>query len=170
MTPSRCLALTAVLTAAVWTSAAAQSSCKLNPATLFQPAGFAQLVIAPDQRTVYIAGQVAQDSSGAVIGAGNFTAQATQVFTNLRAALAAVDADFRSVVKWNIYVTDVANLPTLRAARNAALGEVAPPASTLVQVPALYRPELLLEIEAVAVLPQLADCAALRKRERAAPR
>lgn len=148
----------------------AQEACKVTPATLFASNGLSQIVVAPDRQTVYISGQVAQDSAGAIVGEGDFKAQATQVFANLRSALAAVNATFADIVKWNFYLTSIANLPALREARIRALGTITPPASTLVEVASLSRRELQLEIEAVAIVATPIDCAALRARVQRRPR
>ncbi|MET9297558.1 RidA family protein [Streptomyces sp. NPDC003077] len=104
-------------------------------------------------RLVALSGQVALDAEGEVVGAGDAAVQARQVFENLRGCLAATGATFDDVVKLTYYVTDVAHLPAIRAARDACIDTTRPPASTAVQVSALYRPELLLEVEAFAVLP-----------------
>jgi enamine deaminase RidA (YjgF/YER057c/UK114 family) len=103
------------------------------------------------RRLVFIAGQVPFDSLGQVVGAGDFRAQARQVFENLGLALAGSRATFRDVIKLTIYLKDVADLPVLREVRDQYVNLAAPPASTLVQVTALFRPEVLLEVEAVAV-------------------
>jgi len=124
----------------------------VNPPGLSPPTGFTQVVVAPDGRTIYIAGQVAYDSAGKVVGAGDFRAQATQVFTNLSRALASVGASFKDVVKTTTFVTDLTQLAALREIRSRYLDQTHPPASTLVQVAALVRPELMIEVEAVAVL------------------
>ncbi|GHJ48114.1 enamine deaminase RidA [Catellatospora sp. TT07R-123] len=102
-------------------------------------------------RLVAVAGQVAFDADGRLVGAGDPLAQARQVFANLGTALAAAGATFADVVKLGCFVTDVAYLPAIRDARAEAMGEVLP-ASTAVQVVALFRPELLLEVEAWAIV------------------
>src|SRR5947209_1536634 len=79
----------------------------INPPTLFSPPGFTQVVEIAGGRTVYIAGQTALDKSFQIVGRGDFRAQAQQVFENLKAALAAVGADFTYVVKLNIYLIDM---------------------------------------------------------------
>jgi enamine deaminase RidA (YjgF/YER057c/UK114 family) len=133
--------------------ARAQGESKyINPPGLSKPNGFTHVVLAADGRTVYIAGQVAVDSAGAVVGAGDFRAQAERVYGNLRIALASVGATFADVVKTTTYITDVANAATLREIRAKYLDPSRPPANSLIPVPALARAELLLEIEAVAVL------------------
>jgi len=104
-------------------------------------------------RTIFIAGQVALDPSGQIVGPHDFRAQAQQVFENLTAALAAVGTDFAHVVKLNMYVVDISQLPILREVRDQYVNTNQPPASTLVEVRRLAREEFLLEIEAVAHVP-----------------
>jgi len=105
-------------------------------------------------RTVFIAGQVALDPSGQIVGRDDFRTQAQQVFENLKAALAAVGTDFTHVVKLNMYIVDMSQLPTLREVRDCYVNTQNPPASTLVEVRRLAREEFLIEIEAVAHLPE----------------
>lgn len=124
----------------------------INPSGLTKPTGYTHVVLAADGRTVYIAGQVAFDSTGVVVGAGDFRTQAERVFGNLRIALASVGATFSDLVKTTTYVTDVGNAATLREIRGKYLDPARPPANSLIPVPTLARPDLLLEIEAVAVL------------------
>src|SRR5690349_25031096 len=103
-------------------------------------------------RFVAIAGQVAMDESGELVGPDDSAAQAERVFENLRLALAAAGATFNDVIKFGVFVTDIAILPTVREVRNRYIDTAAPPASTAVQVGALFRPGYLLEIEALAVV------------------
>ena len=125
----------------------------VNPSTLPAPRGYTQVVEVPaGSRLVYISGQVPLDRAGNVVGAGDFRAQAEQVFTNLGNALAAVGATFADVVKLNYYVRNVSHLADLRAVRDRHVNATAPPASTLVEVPHLFREDVLLEVEAVAVI------------------
>jgi 2-iminobutanoate/2-iminopropanoate deaminase len=124
----------------------------LNPEGLVKPTGYTHLVIAPDGRTVYIAGQVALDSAGKVVGAGDFAAQAEQVFRNLERALKSVGGSMADLVKTTTFITDIKYVPTLRDVRTRHLAKTRPPANTLVAVSGLARPELLIEIEGVAVL------------------
>ena len=124
----------------------------VNPPGLTRPTGYTHVVVAADGRTAYIAGQVAFDSTGKVVGVGDFSAQAERVFANLRLALASVGASFSDVLKTTTLITDVKNIPELREVRGRYLDATRPPANTLIPVTALARPELLLEIEAVAEL------------------
>ncbi|MFJ5709230.1 MULTISPECIES: RidA family protein [unclassified Streptomyces] len=105
-------------------------------------------------RFVAISGQIALDAEGAVVGAGDPAAQARQVFANLERCLAAAGAGFGDVVKLTYFLTDVAHLPALRDARDAAFAGLPLPASSAVQVDALVRPELLMEVEAFALVPE----------------
>lgn len=132
--------------------AQAGESRYINPPGLVKPTGYTHVVLGADGRTVYIAGQVAFDSAGAVVGAGDFRAQAERVFVNLRIALAGVGATFSDVVKTTTFVTDVSNAAVLREIRGKHLDPLRPPANSLIAVAALARPDLLIEIEAVAVL------------------
>lgn len=125
----------------------------LIPETLAPTPGYAQVVTITGGQMIYIAGQVALDASRNLVGRGDFHAQAEQVFKNLQAALAAVGAEFRHVVKLNMYVVDRAHLPLLREVRDCYVNTQAPPASTTVEVRSLFREEFLLEIEAIASLP-----------------
>jgi enamine deaminase RidA (YjgF/YER057c/UK114 family) len=108
-------------------------------------------VVAATGRVVAIAGQVAFDAEGAVVGKGDPRAQAEQVFANLGRALAAVGASFADVIKLNFYLTDLAILPVVREVRDRHIDTTRPPASTAVQVVSLVFPDLLLEVDALAV-------------------
>ena len=105
----------------------------LNPQTLSVPAGYSHVAEVSSGRTIYIAGQVAFDKSGSVVGKGDFAAQATQVFENLKLALASVGATFDNMMKVNTHVTDMSQIQTLRNIRAKYYGKVAP-ASTLVEI------------------------------------
>ena len=125
----------------------------LNPSTLSTPTGYTHVVQVHGGRTLYIAGQVAFDRSGNVVGKGDFAAQVTQVFENLKSALAAGGATFDNVVKVTTFVTDLSQMQTLRSIRGKYYGTNAP-ASTLVQITKLAHEDLLIEIEAIAVVPE----------------
>jgi len=124
-----------------------------NPPALSKPTGYTHVVeVNGPGKTVYIAGQIAIDKDGTVVGAGNMKAQAEQVFKNLQAALEAAGAKFSDVVKMNTYITDMEQAPAVREVRARYFGDTTP-ASTLVQVVRLARPEFMLEIEVIAALP-----------------
>ncbi|MEU6467932.1 RidA family protein [Streptomyces massasporeus] len=103
-------------------------------------------------RFVAIAGQLALDEGGRLVGEGDPAAQARQVFENLGRCLAAAGATFDDVVKLTYFVTDMAHMPAVRAARAAHIPDDRLPAASAVQVAALVRPEFLIEVEAFAVV------------------
>ncbi|CAL9277095.1 2-iminobutanoate_2-iminopropanoate deaminase [Streptomyces sp. SudanB5_2050] len=101
---------------------------------------------------VAVSGQLALDEDGKVVGEGDAEAQARQVFENLRRCLAAAAASFDDVVKLTFFVTDMAHMSAIRAARAEHIPDDRLPAASAVQVAALVRPEFLMEIEALAVV------------------
>ncbi|MBJ6622465.1 RidA family protein [Streptomyces sp. DHE17-7] len=101
---------------------------------------------------VAVSGQLALDEDGKVVGEGDAEAQARQVFENLRRCLAAAGASFDDVVKLTFFVTDMAHMSAIRAARSEHIPDDRLPAASAVQVAALVRPEFLMEIEALAVV------------------
>ena len=124
-----------------------------NPDTLFSPPGYSQLVEVTGGKLVFLAGQIALDKAGSLVGAENFAAQADQVFRNLSAAIESRGGTLTDLIKFTMFITDMANVAALREVRDRHLAGIKnPPASTLVQVSALFRPEFLIEIEAVAWL------------------
>src|SRR5258708_5270345 len=126
---------------------------RTNPPALSTPTGYTHIVeVTGPNRTIYISGQIAFDKDGKVVGAGDMKVQAEQVFRNLQAALDAAGAKFTDVVKMNGYITDMSKVQAVRDVRAQYFKE-ATPASTFVEVKGLVRPELLLEIEVVAVVP-----------------
>jgi enamine deaminase RidA (YjgF/YER057c/UK114 family) len=113
--------------------------------------GYSQ-VVSGRGRLVVVSGQVAQNVNGELVGPGDPAAQARQVFENLRRCLAEAGAGFDDVVKLTLFVLDVADLPAVREARDAVIDTARPPASSAVQVSALFAPGYLLEVEAWALV------------------
>jgi enamine deaminase RidA (YjgF/YER057c/UK114 family) len=116
------------------------------------PAAAYTHVVMGTGRFVAVSGQLALDEDGKLVGEGDPDAQAHQVFENLRRCLAAAGATFDHVVKLTFFVTDMAHMPAIRAARDAHIHADRLPAASAVQVAALVRPEFLMEIEAYAVV------------------
>ena len=118
--------------------------------------GYAHAVTASG-RLAFIAGQVAVDADGALVGAGDLAAQTRQVLTNMQRVLGALGADWADVVRLTWYVLDAGQVQTIRGIRDEflqpALAGRPNPASTLLQVAGLARPELLVEVDAVVALP-----------------
>ena len=107
----------------------------------------------PPGRVLHLSGQVSQATDGTLVGEGDIVAQARQVLTNLRDVLSSVGGTMADIGKVTIFVTDMTHLMDIHAVR-AEFFPPPYPASTLVQVSALVRPEYLIEIEAVAVIPE----------------
>lgn len=114
--------------------------------------GYSHVVTGPGQLAA-LAGQMPFDADGVLVGEGDPRAQARQVFANMRGCLAAAGATFQDVIKLTYYVTDAAHIPAVLAARDEFIDTDRPPASTVVEVGALYRPDLLLEVDAFALVP-----------------
>jgi 2-iminobutanoate/2-iminopropanoate deaminase len=128
----------------------------INPPGLAQNPRFTQVVEITKGRMILISGQVAFDKDGNVVGKGDVRAQTAQVFENLKLALDGVGATFNDVVKLDSYLVEMpSNLPAYREVRAQYLAKNEyQPASTTIGVSALVHPDLLLEVEAVAVLPE----------------
>jgi enamine deaminase RidA (YjgF/YER057c/UK114 family) len=125
----------------------------ISPVSMHRPNGYSHLARVKKGVPVFIAGQVALDTSGHLVGPGDFQAQTQQVFENLKSAVEGAGGSFSDIVKLNVYVVDRSQLTIYREVRDKFIDVQNPPTSTAVQVAALFRPEFLIEIEAVAVLP-----------------
>jgi len=126
----------------------------INPPALAAPRGYTHVVTATGGKMVFVAGQVAFDTKGELVGKGDLRTQATQVYGNLKIALAAAGATFADVVKMNTYVVNFksADLPVIREVRSQFFSQENLPASTLVGVSALAFDGFLIEVEAVAMV------------------
>ncbi len=100
---------------------------------------------------LFISGQVAFDDKGKVVGPGDIVVQAREIFENMRVLLEKAGLNFGDVVKTNYYVTDVSQFSKVVSMRGEYFSGVFP-ASTMVEVKGLVHEDLVLEIEAVAVL------------------
>jgi enamine deaminase RidA (YjgF/YER057c/UK114 family) len=125
----------------------------LEPEGLPRPAAYTQAVVARGHRTVFVSGQISVDAHGELVAPGDLAGQARQALGNVRRALAAAGATPSDITKMTTYVVGYRpdHLTAIREARRSELGDVRP-ASTLVGVEALFQPEFLIEVEAVAVL------------------
>jgi len=129
----------------------------LNPEGLPKPEFYAQVGIATGSRTVYLSGQVARNADGNPVGAGDLAAQVEQAYLNVATALAAVGGGFDDIAKLTLYVVDwdESKLAGLgegvgRVAQRLGVSPLRP--TTLISVAALGEPDLLIEVEAIAVL------------------
>jgi enamine deaminase RidA (YjgF/YER057c/UK114 family) len=126
----------------------------LKPEGMFNVPSFSQVTTAEDGKLVFVSGQVAWDSQGKPVP-GDLEAQTRLTYENLKRALAAAGATFDDVVKFTVYVKDLdtEKWKTVSKVRSEYLSKDRPPASTMIGVTGLVYPELLVEIEAFAVVP-----------------
>jgi enamine deaminase RidA (YjgF/YER057c/UK114 family) len=118
--------------------------------------GYAHAVTASG-KLAFVSGQIALDADGQLVGPGDLAAQTAQALRNLHLILGALGADWPDVVRFTWYVRDAGSVPVIRGVREQflrpSLGDLPNPASTLVQVAALARPEFLVEVDAVVAVP-----------------
>jgi len=130
----------------------------INPPNSPPPAGMYSHVarMAPGE-LVFIAGQVAVDAKGTIVGVGDLAAQVDQVFANLGSILKDLGTDFESVVQFTTYLTKAESIPIWMSARGEVFPKLFPggkyPPNTLLVIDRLVKPEFLLEIEAIARVP-----------------
>ena len=120
-------------------------SSKVAPTATFFSQGFRV------GATIYVSGQVAMDVSGNIVGKGDMRAQTRQVLENIKAVLAESGATIDDVVKVTMFITDMTRADQAREVRTEYFKKY-PPASTGVEVKGLAHPDLLIEIEAIAVV------------------
>ena len=125
----------------------------IDPEELPTPASYTQVIAATGSRLVFVAGQVADDAQGNLVGAGDLAAQARLAFANVGRALAAAGARPDQVAKLTIYVVhhEREYIAAISEARVAVFGDHKP-ADTLVGVETLAEPGYLIEVEAIAVV------------------
>ncbi len=132
----------------------------IQPAALGPPAGPYSHVFSVDLRSfsrlAFIAGQVAMNRDGAVVGVGDMRAQFVQVYANLQAAVEAAGGTMANVVSLRTFLTRADDLATFNACRREHYPRLFPdgvyPPNTLLIIDRLVSPDLLLEIEAVAAI------------------
>ena len=128
----------------------------INPDSLIKNPDFTNVVVVErNVRTVHIGGQDAVNASGEIVGKGDIVTQVEQILTNLRAALEAGGARPEHIIKWNLYVVEGQSLQAGFTAFQRAWPEKPnPPAITMAFVSGLAHPDFLVEMDAVAVVPQ----------------
>ena len=147
------LRIAAILAALTAFPAAADADIRfLNPEGLFKPSTFSQIAVTEGDKVVYISGQTARDPTSKIVSVGDVKGQAEKMFANLRTAIESVDGSMADIAKITTFVVN------LQPDDRVWIGEMVkkhfpkPPAHTLVGISALAAPELLIEIEAIAVL------------------
>ncbi|MDE3000021.1 MAG: RidA family protein [Gemmatimonadota bacterium] len=124
----------------------------IHPASVHSTAGVGYSHVARAGDTVFIAGQIALDPDGNLVGKGDIEAQTQQVYTNLQAILEELGGSLDDIVKLTTYLTDRSHLDAFRRVRNRFFTDAFPP-NTLLFIVGLAHPDYLVEIEAVAYLP-----------------
>jgi enamine deaminase RidA (YjgF/YER057c/UK114 family) len=128
----------------------------INPDDMSKNPAFTQVVtVTGPAKTIYIGGQDAVDASGAIVGKGDIKVQAEQVFKNLQTALTASGAGLEHVIKWSIYIVQGQPLrPGFEVSQRIWGGRPNPPAITVMFVAGLANPDFLVEVDAIAVVPE----------------
>jgi enamine deaminase RidA (YjgF/YER057c/UK114 family) len=107
--------------------------------------------VAKAGKTLYIAGQVARDIQGRLVGKGDFDGQARQVYTNLKNILQEAGGGLKNIVKTTSILTHYGDVESYRRIRDEFFGEIMPP-NTLLIIESLASPDFMIEVEAIAVL------------------
>ena len=128
----------------------------INPDGLNKNPAFTNVItVTGPAKTIYIGGQDAIDSSGQIVGKGDIKRQTEQVLNNLRTALKAAGADLENIIKWNLYVVQGQPLqPGLEAFQQIWGRRPNPPVITMAFVAGLANPDFLVEMDAIAVVPE----------------
>jgi enamine deaminase RidA (YjgF/YER057c/UK114 family) len=120
--------------------------------TVYSPIRYAQGIKTTGGTIVWISGQVSQDKNGKMVHKGDFAGQARQALSNLKAMVEAAGGTINDIIKVNTYLTDLRYREELARVRAEFFPDGKLPASTLVGVAGLADPDMLVEIEAIAVL------------------
>lgn len=128
----------------------------LNPSSVFSVETFTQMVVVKTASIAYLSGQVALDKNRNVVGKDDFRAQTIHIFENIKAILASINADFTHIIKLTNYVVNYQ--PHYRdiyldVLKRYLVVKKTPPANTLLGVQSLAMPELLIEIDVIAIVP-----------------
>lgn len=128
----------------------------INPDGMSKNPAFTNvIVVSGSVRTVYIGGQDAVDATGAIVGKGDIAKQTEQVLKNLQTALSAAGAGLEHIIKWNVYIVQGQSLRAGFAAFQTAWGNRPnPPAISGIFVAGLANPDFLVEMDAIAVIPE----------------
>jgi len=128
----------------------------VNPPVVSQPSGYSHVAVVDlgNSKMLIISGQVPLNAKGQLVGENDFAKQTEQVFLNLQQILQSFGGSMQHVVKTGIFLTDASNVPLFREIRSKYVNMKNPPASTLVEVKGLFRKDILIEIEATAIIPK----------------
>lgn len=127
-----------------------------NFSSVASPKGYSHAAIVDlgKSNMIILSGQVPIDKNGNLVGKNDFSKQAEQVFKNIKNIMSELGGTMSNVVKIGIFVVNMKDIQTLRNVRDKYIDLKNPPTSTLVEVSKLYREDVLLEVEATAVIPK----------------
>lgn len=127
-----------------------------NPGGLSTPKGYSHVaeVDLGKSKMLVLSGQVALDVNGKLVGKGDVAKQTEQVFTNIKHIVEGAGGTMKDVIKLTYYIKDVSKIQAVRDVRDKYINTKTPPASTLVEVSKLFRDDILIEIEATAIVPK----------------
>ncbi len=135
----------------------AQSPLKLvNPSSVASPKGYSQVaqIDLGNATMLLIAGQVPLDKQGNLVGKDDFARQTEQVFINIKNIIEEAGGNMNHLAKLSYFIKDVSKIQLVRDVRDKFVNTKTPPTSTLIEVSKLYRDDVLIEIEATAVIPK----------------
>ena len=158
LTMRKIVALLAILTTlANQTKAQSSPNVQLiNPETVATPRGYSHAAVIDlgNCKMVIMSGQVAFDPKGNLVCPNDIAKQTEQVFRNIKSIVEAAGGKMDHLVKLGYFTTDVTRIADVRTIRDQFINTKTPPASTLVQVNKLFREDVLIEIEATAIIPK----------------
>lgn len=127
-----------------------------NPASVATPKGYSHTAIIDlgSCQMIVLSGQVPLDNNGNLVGQGDFEKQSEQVLLNIKNILSELGAAMEDIIRLGIYTTDISQMQAFRDVRDKFINLKTPPTSTLVQVSKLFRAEVLIEVEATAIIPK----------------
>lgn len=151
-----CLAVLLFFTVAAYSQNEGSLVKLLNPETVAKPNGYSHVaeVDLGTCKMLILSGQVGLDQKGTLVGKGDVARQTEQAFDNIRKIVEASGGTMDHIVKLGYFMTDVKQIQGVREVRNRFFNMSKPPASTLVQVSGLFREDILIEIEATAIIPK----------------
>ncbi|HVI43603.1 MAG TPA: RidA family protein [Chitinophaga sp.] len=128
----------------------------INPSSVAAPRGYSHAAVIDlgTARMIILSGQVALDKQGNLVGKDDMEKQTEQVFANIKSIVEEAGGTMGNIVKLGYYLTDVKQIQAVRKVRDKFINTQQPPASTLVEVSRLFREDVLIEIEATAVIPK----------------
>jgi enamine deaminase RidA (YjgF/YER057c/UK114 family) len=125
----------------------------LFPAGLSTPTGhWTTVTTARPGKLVFVSGLVAKNADGEIVGVGDVRAQTRQVCENLKLAMEAAGGTLKDIVRVDVFIKEMAGFKDIHEIRRQYFGDN-PPASTMVAITAFTHPDLLIEINAIGVLP-----------------